>query len=57
MSVQLVEAPLSAFAAAGDVEAELSVLSTFGGNASGDDSFGIKTVFTAFPGCCSLVDF
>ncbi|MFB9905544.1 hypothetical protein [Allokutzneria oryzae] len=57
MSIQLVDAPTDVFSAAGDVEAELSVLATLDSGATGDTVFTFPTAFSSFPACCSLADF
>ncbi|SDN02414.1 hypothetical protein [Allokutzneria albata] len=57
MSVQLVDAPTDVFSAAGDVEAELSVLATLDSGAAGDVTFTFPTAFSSFPSCCTLADF
>ncbi|WP_168200597.1 hypothetical protein [Allokutzneria sp. NRRL B-24872] len=58
MSVQLVDAPTSAHAAAGDVEAELSVLSALESDVTGAfPTMNCPTFLSGFPKCCSLADF
>lgn len=55
MSVQLCAPADEILAAAGDVEAELSVLTAMEGEAAGPLTF--PTALSSFPACCTLADF